>query len=203
MDNGWVILIVVIFVAIIGYMYMTTPYLEVDNFIVEKHIETIEYTSGKVEKDYYVCFNFTITNTKSIRDCSGNLILFDKYGNVLENSTFEFGAMEGEYPFETHVSKEAYENVAKVEVIIFDYNRNSELYHSNSSDFLKGKNNVVEMDDSPVIPSHKSTRDPDDPTWKYEYDYVSEEDRDWYWGYDELGHRVHKPKNAYVPKWGQ
>ena len=50
-------LLAIIFILLIGiggYMYLTTPSIDIDDFSVEKYVITTKYESGKTDKDYYI-----------------------------------------------------------------------------------------------------------------------------------------------------
>lgn len=48
----------ILLLAIGGFVYyMNIPSIDGDNLYVEKHVETIKYTSGKVEKDYIIDYS--------------------------------------------------------------------------------------------------------------------------------------------------
>lgn len=155
MDNKWIILIVIIFVGIIGYMYMTTPYLEVDNFIVEKHTETINYVSGKIDKNKIITSNFTIIKSHANRlGVKGNFIFYDKYGNVIYNFTFEQSDAPYEFSYYWDYLEDA-DKVKTVELIIYNIENGVVLYHNNTTNIQKGIDTSDEIDDTPEpTPTH-------------------------------------------------
>lgn len=148
MDNKWIILIIIVFVGVIGYIYITTPHLEVDNFIVEKHTETINYVSGDVKKTKVITSNFTIIQGHANRlGIKGNYILYDEFDNVIDNSTFEQSDAPYEFSYYWDNLDDA-NKVKKVELILYNIENCAVLYQNNTTDIQKGVDTVDEIDDT-------------------------------------------------------
>lgn len=170
---------------------MTTPYLEVDNFTAEKQDITLNYVSGDVDKYKVIIVNFTIINSHNNRGgIDGDIILYDKYDNIINNFPFSQGDVKGEYTYSTGELKNA-DKVKKIELVLYNSKDDVKLYRNNTTNIQK-VDSVEEIDDTP-----NQYYDVDDTQHReltereiLEMDteaYLNTEVGDYYWGHDEDG----------------
>ena len=163
-------LFLILLLLIGGFIYyLYTPELDVDNLYVEKYKITTKYTSGKVEKDYFIDYSFDVVYSKSIDEISGQINFYDKNGNLIDYDTF-YGGVYGDY-FTLTVDKSVYKNIDSAELIIFDYDMTRELDFTNTSKIYKGENSVDKIDD--VIEYTPTTTSTASSSSSYDYDSYS------------------------------
>ena len=160
MDNKWIILIIIIFIGIAGYIYFTTPELVVDNFHSEKYVYTTEYTSGKVEPDYFIQYGYNITQTKAIdSSMDADLKIYDKNKNLIYEKSFDYKETEIlEYDYEIEVSEEIFKKADAMEFVFYKQWEDVKLYNI-STKILKGEDQTHELDDSKDLNIYKSSSD--------------------------------------------
>ena len=71
-------IIVILLIGIGGYVYLTTPSIDIDEFYVDKYIETTKYESGKTDKDYFIEYSFYVMDSKALDYISGVVLIYDK-----------------------------------------------------------------------------------------------------------------------------
>lgn len=170
MNNKSILALFFILLLVIGgYMFITTPAVDVDNLHVEKYKITTKYTSGKVEKDYLIDYSFDVINSKAIDGISGQVNFYDKKGNLIEYDSFNSGVSGGYYTL--NVDKSTYKKIDSAELIIYDNDITCELDYINTSKINKGQNSVDKIDD--VIEYTPKTTTTSSSSSSYDYDSSS------------------------------
>lgn len=144
-------------IAISGYMYVTTPSVDIDDFTAKKHIETTKYSSGKVEKDYFIDFSYTILDSKfTNHDILGEIKIYGKKGKLIHESSFSSGDGVSDHDYQIDVSKKVFKKAKKIELILYNYDKSIELFHDTIK-IKKGKNTKSKIDDSDWYTPSKSS----------------------------------------------
>ena len=173
-------------------MYMTTPELSLDDVHAEKYVKTSKYTySGDVEKDYYIEYYYNITQNKALDPTMNyDVQLFDKNMKLLDESKGYIYSDIHENDYLISVTPDIFK---KVDTIQLTFNEGGNLVLFNATiKVTKSDEKVIEIDDTPEKHSKNTGR-----SYPTEDMYQNSEEPDWYWGTDELGHRVHKPKHPF------
>lgn len=222
-DKTWLIIIMVglvgVSIVLMQYIEPVNTTLEISNMHAEKSTTTWDYTSGNHEKSNKITITYDIDNPINIEDgILAQWVAYDKKGNVIFNETKEDTLFEdytsGYEEFdEEQNGLDNLDKVVKIELTIYKYvphevnplygemitseSYGELLYHGETDNITFTGETNHKVNDIPK--EHKKTA----RSYPTEDMYYVEEDDDYFWSHDELGHRVKKPKNAYVPKWGQ
>ena len=119
MNQKWCILIIIfIILGVAGYVYITTPSLELDNFHAKKYVETTKYTySGDTEKSYCVVYGYNLTQIKAADSLHEHIKLYDKNGKLLDERKLGIPNTEiNNYDYIFAVNKSVFKKVDYIEI---------------------------------------------------------------------------------------
>lgn len=143
-------LLAIIFILLIGiggYVYLTTPTIDIDDFSVEKHMETTKYESGKIDKDYYIDYSFNVKDSKALDYISGTVFIYDKKGNYLCEGSFDsYNDGQYTYGYTLNVDKSIYKKIDSVRLVLSTSDGNV-LNYTDTYDIKKGENSKDYIDD--------------------------------------------------------
>ena len=142
-------LLAIIFILLIGiggYMYLTTPSIDIDDFSVEKYVITTKYESGKTDKDYYIDYGFNVKDTKALDYIYGAVIIYDKKGNYLCEDSFNLYKDPYNYEYTLNVEKSIYKKIGSVELVLSTPDGNV-LNYTTTHTIKKGENIKDYVDD--------------------------------------------------------
>lgn len=140
-------IIVILLIGIGGYVYLTTPSIDIDEFYVDKYIETTKYESGKTDKDYFIEYNFYVMDSKALDYISGVVIIYDKKGNYLfEDSFSSYNDGPNVYQYTLNVEKTIYKKMGSVELVLSTSDGNV-LTYTTTYDIKNGGNIKDYVDD--------------------------------------------------------
>ena len=177
-------IIVILLIGIGGYVYLTTPSIDIDEFYVDKYIETTKYESGKTDKDYFIEYSFYVMDSKALDYISGVVIIYDKKGNYLfEDSFSSYNDGPNVYQYTLNVEKTIYKKMGSVELVLSTSDGNV-LTYMTTYDIKNGGNikdyvdDVIDYTPEPRISSTSSSSS------SYSYDSSSyDTDNDVYGDY--------------------
>ena len=133
-------IIVILLIGIGGYVYLTTPSIDIDEFYVDKYIETTKYESGKTDKDYFIEYSFYVMDSKALDYISGVVIIYDKKGNYLfEDSFSSYNDGPNVYQYTLNVEKTIYKKMGSVELVLSTSDGNV-LTYTTTYDIKNGGN---------------------------------------------------------------
>ena len=176
-------IIVILLIGIGGYVYLTTPSIDIDEFYVDKYIETTKYESGKTDKDYFIEYSFYVMDSKALDYISGVVIIYDKKGNYLfEDSFSSYNDGPNVYQYTLNVEKTIYKKMGSVELVLSTSDGNV-LTYTTTYDIKNGGNikDYVDVIDYTPEPPTSSTSS---SSSSYSYDSSSyDTDNDVYGDY--------------------
>ena len=174
-DSSKVILILILFIGVGGYLALTTPSIDIDDFSVEKYKVTTKYESGKTEKDYYIRYGFNVMDCNAIGDVSGEINLYDKKGNLIcQEYLNDYLGSKSWYEYELNVDKTIYKKIDSAELVLHNSDGAGVLYSTTTYDIVKGENTKDYVDDV-VDYTPKSTASSSSSSSSYDLDSSSYE----------------------------
>lgn len=140
-------IIVILLIGIGGYVYLTTPSIDIDELYVDKHMETTKYESGKTDKDYYIYYSFYVNGITALDYISGEIIIYDKKGNYLFEDSFDlYNGGPNVYEYTLNVEKSVYKKIGSVELVLSTSDGNV-LNYATTHDIKNGGNIKDYVDD--------------------------------------------------------
>ena len=177
-------IIVILLIGIGGYVYLTTPSIDIDEFYVDKYIETTKYESGKTDKDYFIEYSFYVMDSKALDYISGVVIIYDKKGNYLfEDSFSSYNDGPNVYQYTLNVEKTIYKKMGSVELVLSTSDGNV-LTYTTTYDIKNGGNIKDYVDDVIDYTPEPPTSSTSSSSSSYSYDSSSyDTDNDVYGDY--------------------